>query len=388
MWYDFIIYTPTYVTFFWCIVLLSSFRVNNRAKHFLGIFMFAAFVLYLSHAVFFQRQLEVYSVFDPLYIAASLSVYPLYFWYIKLLTIESEINFRNLWLLFPALLTGMASAILYLLMAPEERILYIKHNLLREVFSEPESLKITIQKWIFIGSRIIFAFQVVIFAALGSRLVVRYNKRIANFYSNLESKTILWVNLLLFSFVFTSLTSTVFNIIGKAVFFDNTWLLLIPSSLFSILLFLIGLQGYMQNYSVRDLELDERQTPEQEYRKYNNAALKTGLLDLFSNEKIYKQPDLKITQVSAQLQTNRTYISNLINTEFKCTFSEFVNRYRMEEAKRMLCKKDSTLYSLDFIAERSGFGSISTFIRVFKDLEGITPGRFRDKNIQTKNSSF
>ncbi|MFV0268988.1 MAG: helix-turn-helix domain-containing protein [Draconibacterium sp.] len=265
-------------------------------------------------------------------------------------------------------------------MSHEEQVFYIKFNLLHEISSHPDSLKVLIQKWIFIASRIVFAFQVVIFVILGSRLVVRYNKRVANFYSILESRTILWVNLLLFSFFATSLVSMIFNVIGKAIFFDNTLLLLIPSTIFSVLLFVIGLQGYMQNHTVEDLEFDERQTPEQEFKRYNNVALKERLLELFTNEKIYKQPDLKITHVSANLQTNRTYISNLINSEFKCTFSEFVNGYRVEEAKKMLKEKDSTMYSLDYIAEKSGFGSISTFIRVFKESEGTTPGRFRDRN--------
>jgi AraC-like DNA-binding protein len=238
---------------------------------------------------------------------------------------------------------------------------------------------ISLQKWIFFSTRTIFILQVVLFLIFGSKLVVRYNDRIANFYSNLENKTILWVKLLLFSFVITSFMSIIFNIIGKAAFFSNTYLLLIPSLIFSVLLFIIGLQGYMQNHTVVDLEKDELQSEVSEIRKYNTDVLKEKLLDLFLNEKIYKQPDLKITHISSQLKTNRTYISVLINSEFSCTFSEFVNKYRIGEAKRLLSNNNSKMYSLDFIADKSGFGSLSTFIRVFREMEGITPGRFRDK---------
>lgn len=380
MWRDLIVYTPMYVTFFWTLVLLSSYRQNNRAKHFLGIFMFIAFILYLSHAVFFKEHLRVYPVFDSLYVLSALTVYPLYYWYIKLLTVETRINFRNLWMFAPALVLALATAFIYLKMKPDERLLYVKGFLLHENVAMKESVFIVFQKWVYNGSRIIFATQVVLFLIFGSRLVVRYNKRIENFYSNLESRTIVWVNLLLISFVITSIASIIFNIIGKAVFFENTFLLLIPSLIFSILLFIIGLQGYMQNHTVNDLEFDERQAASSELKKYNNNLLKESLLELFTVRDIYKQPDLKITQISSILQTNRTYISNLINTEFSCTFNDFVNKYRITEAKRLLSEKDSKKFSLDHVAEKSGFGSLSTFIRVFRDSEGITPGKYRDKN--------
>jgi AraC-like DNA-binding protein len=76
---------------------------------------------------------------------------------------------------------------------------------------------------------------------------------------------------------------------------------------------------------------------------------------------------------------DRTYISNLINNEFSCTFNEFTNQYRIKEAKRLLGEQSLNIYSLDHISEQCGFGSISTFIRTFKESEGITPGRYRIK---------
>lgn len=380
MWRDLIIYTPMYVTFFWAVILLLGHKQNNLAKHFLGIFMVAAFLLYFSHALFFKKHLDVYVYFDSLYLMASLSVYPLYFWYIKLLTVEPKIKYQNLWMLSPALLLGIFSVALYLIMLPEERQVFIKHYLLQEKSTELETTTVVIQKWVHVFIRILFAVQIVFFLFFGSKLVFRYNKRIANFYSNLESKTIIWVNLLLFSFVITSVISIVFNIIGKSVFFNNIILLSVPSIIFSVLLFVIGLQGYMQNHTVADLEIDEQQIPELETRKFNRSKLKEDLLELFNSEKVFMQPDLKITHVSEKLKTNRTYLSNLINKEFSCTFSDFVNKYRINEAKRLLNEKSYNGFSQEYISEKSGFGSLSSFIRVFREIENTTPGRFRDQN--------
>jgi len=382
MWRDLIIYTPMYVTFFWAITLLLTRRQNNRAKHFLGLFMFTAFLLYLSHAVFFKQNLDVYLFIEPIYIMTSLMVYPLYYWYIKLLTVETEINYQNLWMLVPGLFFGLLTAELYFFMQPEEQLAFVKQHLLNEEFSGLKSQVFKLQRLVYIVSRLVFALQVVLFVFMGSRLVMHYNSRIANFYSNLESKTIRWVNLLLYSFVASSIMSIVFSVIGKTIFFDNTILLLIPSLIFSALLFLIGMQGYIQDHTVVDLVIDERQKHDvSDIKKFNTSILKDNLLEIFNEDAIYKQTDLKITQISSLLKTNRTYISNLINTEFSCTFNEFVNQYRIKEAKRLLIEKSLKFYSLDYVCEKSGFGSLSTFIRVFKDSEGITPGRYRDKKL-------
>jgi len=247
-----------------------------------------------------------------------------------------------------------------------------------------DSTLINIQKTNYMLSRIVFVVQVLYFLIKGQKLVKRYNLQVANFYSNLESKNILWVNYFLYSFVVTSIMSIIFNIVGRSFFMESPLLLLIPSLIFSLLLFFIGLLGYMQNHTVVDLEIEVKQSEIQTPKNYNTNKLNEKLLDLFVNEAIFKDPNLKITQVSELLHTNRTYISKHINTEFSCTFSDFVNRYRIDEAKRLLTSKSSKGYSLNYISEKSGFGSMGSFMRVFRDFEGITPGQYREKNTSTE----
>jgi YesN/AraC family two-component response regulator len=181
--------------------------------------------------------------------------------------------------------------------------------------------------------------------------------------------------------VITAILSIIFNVLGRSFFMESPFLLLFPSLIFSVLLFFIGFLGYMQNHTVVDLETEVIQSENQTSKSYNTINLNEKLLDLFFNEAIYKNPDLKITHLSEKLNTNRTYISKHINTQFSCTFSDFVNRYRIEEAKRLLTDESSKNYSLNYISEKSGFGSMGSFMRVFRDFEGITPGQFREKNL-------
>ncbi len=384
---DIIIYTPMYVTFIWGVILASARNENNKAKFLLSIFMFTAFLLYLSHAVFFNQNVRVYAYFDPLYIFAALSVYPLYYWYIKLLTVESAIKMYNIRMLLPAVLLSSASFIIYQMMDKEELTGYVYGFLLNHKEEIPGTLMVKLQKINYITVRAVFGIQVFFFLVYGRKLVSSYNHQIANFYSNLESKSLLWVSFFLYSLIATALMSIAFNLIGRSAFLESKILLLIPSFIFSVLLFFIGLIGSMQNHAVVNLEHDSLSHTASESRKYSNEQLSKQLIELFLIKNAYRNPDLKITDVAQLLGTNRTYVSELINNEFKCSFVEFVNHYRFNEAKRLLNEDNSENYSLNEISEHAGFGSPGTFIRVFRQFEGITPGRYRENLYARKAES-
>lgn len=387
MWTDLIIYTPMYITAFWAVVLLFSAGRKNTAKQFLGVFMILAFFLYFAHALYFQKQFSTYLIFDPIYMFCALSVYPMYYWYIRMLTIDSSIHYGQLWLFLPALLLSTSYSIVYLLMSGSERMDYLLSDIFETKRSFPEGILATIQKVIYIASRITFVFQIFIFLILGRSLVLHYNSRIENFYTSLEKKTIGWVNLLLYSLFAASLMSIVFSLIGRSVFL-GTHLLLIPSAIFSVLLFFIGFQGHLQNYTVTDLNIDEHEMTGTTIKEYNQGQLKGKLLDLFERKEIFRQRDLKITQVSSILQTNRTYVSNLINSEFGHTFSDFVNEYRIAAARELLSDSKQQSYSLNYVSEACGFGSVNSFIRIFREKEGITPGKYRDREFLQKRKVF
>jgi len=376
-----------YVTLFWTVVLLLTRREKNRAKFFLGIFMFSAFLVYLSHAHFFQKVETGYIYFNSIYNFASLAVYPLFYWYVRLLTVESDYKTANLVHLIPGVLAGLSAFVVFRMMNTDEQKTYFQYLMDRNSDVENFSLPMQVQKSIFQVSRIVFLIQVIYYVFKGQSLIRRYNKRIANFYSNLQSRSILWVKVLLYSLVITSVMSIIFNFIGRSVFVDSVGLLTIPSFIFSVLMFIIGVEGLMQNHAVAEIETDEKGAPEIALKNENSAKLKEKLLNLFAEEEVFKNPDLKITDVSEKLNTNRTYISKLINTEFSCTFSEFVNRYRVIEAKKLLQEESSKNYSLDYISEKSGFGSMVNFMRVFRDIEGMTPGKYRESSLIRKKVS-
>jgi YesN/AraC family two-component response regulator len=167
----------------------------------------------------------------------------------------------------------------------------------------------------------------------------------------------------------------------------------VPALIFSSLLFSIGYLAHVQKHSAYELKKDEEEAERFAADNYesgsisidhadgncNVAILRQLLLEQFENEKIYLRPDLKISNLAIILKSNRTYISKLINEEFNCSFSDFVGKYRIEEAKKLLQSSLLDDHTLESVAERTGFTSVASLIRTFKQFEGITPGAYRNK---------
>lgn len=95
----------------------------------------------------------------------------------------------------------------------------------------------------------------------------------------------------------------------------------------------------------------------------------------FGKEKPYLRDDLRLTDLQRVFPMSRSYLSQLFNRELGCSFSDYVNSQRVEESKRLLEAEPGA--SMQEIAERSGFHSISTFRRAFVKYTGCTPSEYR-----------
>ena len=78
-------------------------------------------------------------------------------------------------------------------------------------------------------------------------------------------------------------------------------------------------------------------------------------------KKIYKDNFITKDKVAEILGTNRTYLSRIINEQSKLSFTHYVNRFRIEEAIRLLSDPNNET-PLKAISTELGFNSISTFI--------------------------
>lgn len=71
---------------------------------------------------------------------------------------------------------------------------------------------------------------------------------------------------------------------------------------------------------------------------------------------------------------NRTYLSQFIHAEYGCSFYQFVNNYRIEEAKKL--KKENPRLKAQDLSAMCGFSSPSVFTRTFTSITGMTPSEW------------
>lgn len=103
------------------------------------------------------------------------------------------------------------------------------------------------------------------------------------------------------------------------------------------------------------------------------------LCSVVSEKKLYKRQDLKIIDLSKELEESARNLSILINKFHKGNFNDFINFYRIEEAKLLLSNSNEEMTILTILYE-SGFNSKSVFNAVFKKMVGETPSSYRKKH--------
>lgn len=373
--------SPIYITLFWGIIFLLQEKSDNAPRWVLGLFLIYACLLYVCHAIFFSRLYHLYAFFESIYLYSGLSLYPLFYTYILKLTTIRFHSPRHLFHFVPGVLFGIVSLLLTLILSPEQRIYYVNHilietNLKAINFSTLPGIK----GWIFLASRIIFIFQTIVYLILAIRLANHHNKTINQYFSNTEGKKMNWVRDLSIIAFAVSIAAIVFALLGRSYFIHHNLSLLIPSVFFTTIFFLIGYKGNMQREIFEPLYDQEESNANEEVPDSAENDLKTRLLRLFEHDKIYQVNDLRISTVSESLLTNRTYISKLINDKFEMNFNEFVNKYRVEEAKQLLLSRENNKFTMEYIAQQAGFGSVASFSRIFKEIQGTTPGKYRENN--------
>ena len=106
-----------------------------------------------------------------------------------------------------------------------------------------------------------------------------------------------------------------------------------------------------------------------------DAALMQRIIDIMEREKPYLDSDMKLSDLAAALGTNRNAISSCINSQRGCSFSQFVNNYRITHAQRLMTTQPEM--KISEVWATSGFTTESSFFRTFKAVTGQTPNEWK-----------
>ncbi|MBP3350214.1 MAG: helix-turn-helix transcriptional regulator, partial [Bacteroidaceae bacterium] len=105
-----------------------------------------------------------------------------------------------------------------------------------------------------------------------------------------------------------------------------------------------------------------------------------GLENLMKNEKVFRDADLTIEKLAQMLNTNRSYLSQVINESSGLSYSAYINNYRIKEAIELLSDSANN-EPIKAIAISIGYNSLSNFFTIFKNKVGMSPSAYRE-NVQ------
>lgn len=368
--------TPVYITFFWSILLNFYVGNSSSAKRFLGKFMLACMVVYLTHFMYYSHLMKLVRLIEPLYMFASLSVYPLFYIYFRLLFVEKYFSFRKhgIYLLLPTLLS-----LVYLIAAvslPKEVFFQWLYKL--EQIPEFTGLKILNILNVFVS--VVYIGQVIFIVTANLRLINAHQKKARNYFSDfyeIRSLNVVVLNIVL---VVCGLSSIILSILGRGYFISEMLGITLASVIFSTTLFAIGWLGLRQNAVNPTFDLIEDQPqPLEEMEDFqidHKQQLMDKITDLFWNDRIYLNTKLTIQELAQTVGTNRTYVSSIINQHYGVNFCTFVNNFRVEELEHLL--KNHPEYTNQLLAESCGFGSVDSMKRAVYSKTELTVTQWKD----------
>ncbi|MBQ6311378.1 MAG: helix-turn-helix domain-containing protein [Bacteroidales bacterium] len=149
--------------------------------------------------------------------------------------------------------------------------------------------------------------------------------------------------------------------------------------------FIVVVGGIVLAYRllVRKPEEDEASDVSESAKK-TRLELQEEISRLIEEKELFRKKDIRISDIASELATNRTYISLIVNSSLGTSFSDLINSYRIEYAKKLMTEHPEMSHTE--VAEESGFSSRTSFLRTFKAKTGQSPTEWKQSLRQDSQS--
>lgn len=107
------------------------------------------------------------------------------------------------------------------------------------------------------------------------------------------------------------------------------------------------------------------------------AMLIIGKLnECMEKDRLYLNSDLKLQDVAKVVKCNTGELSQVLNMFMNIGFTDYVNKYRIDEFIKRIQDKSASRYTLVSLSEQCGFSSRTSFFRSFKKFKGMSPAEY------------
>ena len=156
-----------------------------------------------------------------------------------------------------------------------------------------------------------------------------------------------------------------------------------PYMMVSLMIYVLGYKALFSERAKPTAELPQSLSDSGKYGGHRLDAdlqlkIWTELEQQLKGERLYTNPELRITELASKTGFQTHWVSQVINDYRSQNFNELVNELRIDESKRLLLAEPSM--SVQSVMETSGFQTKSTFNTLFKQAVGLTPSAFRKQS--------
>lgn len=220
--------------------------------------------------------------------------------------------------------------------------------------------------------------------------IYRYDRQLKNNYSYLTPFQLQWLK----NFVYIYLSIKVIAFIAWALLSID-----VASSIDEIRPFFnvifVGMMVYLSYHGIRQYTLAQFYEYDPASRrlvrnyirtqKYESSTmtnddlkeLQSEIDQVFQAEKLYLNPELKVHDLAAKLEVTAHKISQTLNSIAGLTFYDYVNKYRVDQLKKLLADPDQQQFTILGLGFDSGFNSKASMNRIFKQQVGMTPKAYQ-----------
>lgn len=380
MFQHFIITLPASVCLMFSILLLTKKEQYPKSKRIMALNLMLYAIVFFCYGYYYKHDYTFYYYIHIIYTLAVLFCFPTTIYYINILVFNKMSKIKATITFIPPILYSIYVIILYIALDESESIIFVKNVLYGFHIEHVQSSTYNTLMLLNHTAFNYLLFSLIIWFSIESFIhIPKYNKQLSNYYSNVgdvEKNFFITWGIIFFCTLLIIHALTVWQ---KELPIDIASIFFL---IYATILFLIGRSIYTLKYSAANFinYIEKKKEAHQCSIEMNQdgtfsskilCQINEQLLGLMTSKEIFLKPNLSLYDIAETLKTNRSYISEIINTGHNKSFSEFINEYRINYAKELITQ--NTGYSLDYIAEQAGFMSYTSFYRSFKQIAGLSP---------------
>lgn len=351
---------------FSCLVLSQKRFITGNTKYLGLVVLFLSFSN-LQYWILDTKVIDIYPILKYIYIPWHWLVLPMFYFYVKRFIGRKPLNKKRIYTL--------TAPFLIVLLIHISQVAY--HFFVDSEYDIPSHFG----RGLFVYIEFFSVFFNVLLMFLTFKMISLHERDKSYKIEWVKSETS-WLKKLIYIGVITCLFWLIGIVIvvvydlNKSHVFYPMWIGI------SVLVYWIGYVGVQKSKQLKErIELRKKRIETLSIRQSSNEKKPSDAFDkielYLKNNRPFLNSQISLKSLANDLNLSEGYLSQLINNNYHGNFNDYINSFRISEAKKILADKTYDAYTIAAIGLECGFNSKSSFYDAFKKHTETTPSMYK-----------